>query len=72
MTVRTLQPRPAPDAQPGLSAGARQVVANPEQYADRPLLRRLAWAALMGGRGRRVDQQRLSRMPVEIRGGRDA
>ena len=61
--------RPAPSAQPRLSDGARQVVANPEQYADRPLLRRLAWAALMGGRGKRIDQRRLARMPVEIKGG---
>jgi hypothetical protein len=52
----------------GLAAGtadARRVVANPEQYADRPILRRLAWMALMADRGQRVDQNRLAQMPVE-------
>ena len=46
-------------------ADARQVVANPELYADRPLLRRLAWATLMADRRRVVDQSRLAGMPVE-------
>ena len=46
-------------------ADARQVVANPELYADRPLLRRLAWAALMAARGRAISQTRLAAMPVE-------
>lgn len=57
-----------PAAQPTTQfcADARQVVANPEQYADRPLLRRLAWMTLMTERGRIVDQDRLSRMPVEV------
>lgn len=45
---------------------ARQVVANPEQYHDRPLLRRLAWMTLMTERGKVVDQDRLARMPVEV------
>lgn len=48
-----------------LHVDARQVVANPEQYRTRPLLRRLAWAALMQQRGHRVDQARLAEMPVE-------
>jgi len=47
------------------TADARQVVANPEQYVNRPLLRRMAWAILMSERGHSVDQARLSRMPVE-------
>ncbi|WP_298938116.1 hypothetical protein [uncultured Ruegeria sp.] len=47
-------------------ADPRQVVANPEQYADHPLLRRLAWMTLMTERGNVVDQDRLARMPVEV------
>jgi len=47
-------------------ADARQVVANPELYANRPLLRRLAWATLMAGRGCVVDQTRLAAMPLEV------
>lgn len=56
-----------PAAQPSsqFCADARQVVANPEQYADRPLLRRFAWMTLMTERGNCVDQDRLARMPVE-------
>lgn len=54
-----------PLAVPRISADARRVVANPEQYADRPILRRLAWMALMADRGQRVDQNRLAQMPVE-------
>jgi len=50
---------------PVFCANARQVVANPEQYAHRPLLRRLAWAVLMNQRGRIVDQTILAGMPVE-------
>jgi len=51
---------------PHFCADARQVVENPEQYADRPLLRRLAWMTLMTERGNVVDQDRLARMPVEF------
>ncbi|MEM7734041.1 MAG: hypothetical protein AAF280_14835 [Pseudomonadota bacterium] len=54
----------APSAQ--LVSNARQVVANPEQYYDRPLLRRMAWMTLMSARGRAVDQLRLAQMPVEV------
>ena len=50
---------------PRLIADARQVVANPELYADRPLLRRLAWAALMAERRRVVDQNCLAAMPLD-------
>lgn len=50
----------------GLIADARAVVANPEQYHDRPLLRRLAWMTLMTARGLTVDQNRLAQMPVEM------
>ncbi len=55
-----------PAAQPTeqFCADARRVVANPEQYADRPLLRRLAWMTLMTARGNVVDQGRLSRIQV--------
>lgn len=49
-----------------LCADARQVVANPEQYAHRPLLRRLAWMTLMTERGHMIDQGRLAQMPVEV------
>ncbi len=57
------RPRPEPTRQ--FCADARQVVANPEQYADRPLLRRLAWMTLMSARGKVVDQTRLAQKPVE-------
>ncbi|MFB9149559.1 hypothetical protein [Roseovarius ramblicola] len=49
-----------------LESDARRVVANPEQFAHRPLLRRLAWVALMTQRGNAVDQTRLAQMPVEV------
>lgn len=49
-----------------LCADARQVVENPEQYAHRPLLRRLAWMTLMNERGYMIDQQRLAQMPIEV------
>lgn len=51
---------------PSFNADARRVAANPERYADRPLLRRLAWVALMAARGRKVDQSQLARMPVQV------
>ncbi len=56
---------PAARPTPRLMADARQVVANPELYADRPLLRRLAWAVLMTGRRRVVDQDCLAAMPID-------
>lgn len=56
---------PAAKPTPRLIADARQVVANPELYADRPLLRRLAWAVLMTGRRRMLDQNCLAAMPVD-------
>lgn len=61
-------PPKIPTATPtsGLIANARTVVANPEQYHDRPLLRRLAWMTLMTARGCTVDQNRLAQMPVEM------
>ncbi|MCP4192203.1 MAG: hypothetical protein GY768_16450, partial [Planctomycetaceae bacterium] len=61
-------PPKLPPAEPSwqFCADARQVVANPEQYADRPLLRRLAWMTLMTARGNVVDQDRLARMPVGV------
>lgn len=57
-------PTAGPSAQ--LCADARQVVANPEQYAHRPLLRRMAWMTLMTERGHMIDQRRLAQMPVEV------
>lgn len=57
--------RPVTDGYPDTSIDPRQVVANPEQYHDRPLLRRFAWAALMKDRGQTVDQTRLAQMPIE-------
>mgnify|MGYP000730449100 CR=1 FL=1 len=57
-------PAAAPSAQ--ACADARKVVANPEQYAHRPLLRRLAWMTLMSARGHNIDQRRLAEMPVEV------
>ncbi len=56
---------PAARPTPRFLADARQVVANPELYADRPLLRRLAWAALMAERRNMVDQDCLAAMPVD-------
>ena len=51
--MKHFTPPKLPAAQPSAQfiADAKQVVANPEQYADRPLLRRLAWSVLMQGRG---------------------
>ena len=49
-----------------LIADARAVVTNPEQYHDRPFLRRVAWVTLMAERGLTVDQNRLAQMPVEM------
>ncbi|KPU84205.1 hypothetical protein JI58_04260 [Marinosulfonomonas sp. PRT-SC04] len=46
-------------------ADAKAVVANPDRYHDRPLLRRLAWMTLMTARGCEVHQNRLAQMPVE-------
>lgn len=54
----------APTTQANL-AHARQVVGNPEQYAHRPMLRRMAWMILMDDRGCAVDQGKLAQMPVE-------
>jgi hypothetical protein len=58
----------SPTASPGakLCADARQVVANPEQHAHRPLLRRLAWMTLTIECGNMVDQRRLAEMSVEV------
>ena len=56
---------PAARSTPRLLADARQVVANPELYADRPLLRRLAWAMLMAGRKGAIDQDCLAAWPVD-------
>lgn len=41
---------------------ARKIAANPEQFMDRPLLRRLAWSTLMTARGHRVNQTRLAQL----------
>lgn len=49
---------------PMFSANARQIVANPEQYADRPTLRALAWSVLLSERGGRIDAQRLASLPA--------
>lgn len=57
---------PRVDAHRALDPDALRVVANPEQYAHRPLLRRLAWIVLMTGRGNVVDQARLAATPVEV------
>lgn len=58
-----------PPAQPTpqFLADAHVVVANPEQYANRPLLRRLAWSVLMSSRGASLSQLTLSKMPIEQR-----
>lgn len=58
-------PTPPARPTPQLVADAHMVVANPEQYADRPLLRRLAWSVLMSSRGARLSQLVLAEMPVE-------
>jgi hypothetical protein len=60
-------PPKIPAAQPSAQfcADARQIVANPEQYANRPLLRRMAWATLMAERGLRFDPDHIAQMPVE-------
>lgn len=38
---------------------ALSVITNPSRFADRPALRRLAWAALKAARGQGVHQHRL-------------
>lgn len=50
MTTRT--PRPA-------HVVAREIVTDPDRFADQPAILGLAWAALMAARGRRVDLDRL-------------
>ena len=50
-------------------ANALAVVTNPGLFADKPFLRLGAWHALMGERGKRVNQFRLTRMQrAEARG----
>lgn len=67
--MQNLFPPRIPDAQPTpqFCADARQVVTNPEQYAGRPLLRRLAWVALLAERGQSANQLQLSRLSAEGR-----
>lgn len=55
---RPVPARPAPQ----FCANARQVVTDPARYRDRPIIRRLAWIALMAERGNAVDQLRLAQM----------
>lgn len=63
---QTVTPRlPAAEPTPVFVANAREVVANPEQYADRPILRRLAWMTLMANAGRRLSAEQLAAAPVE-------
>lgn len=64
--MKHFTPPKIPAARPtvGLVADARKVVANPEQYADRPFLRRLAWMTLMSHRGLIVDQNRLAQIRI--------
>lgn len=45
-----------------IAADAKEVVNDPARYADEPKKRLLAWAILMGQRGKRVSQARLSEM----------
>lgn len=47
---------------PRMDTHALQVVCRPELCAQRPLLRRLAWIALMTARGKSVNQTRLAAM----------
>lgn len=56
-----------PQAKPSgqMISNARAVAANPEQYHDRPILRRLAWMTLMAARGHSVNQRRLALLPAE-------
>lgn len=58
-------PMPTAEPTPQFLADAHVVVANPEQYAHRPLLRRLAWSVLMSARGSRLSQLDLAKMPAE-------
>ncbi|WP_341204810.1 hypothetical protein [uncultured Sulfitobacter sp.] len=56
-----------PQAKPSdqFLSDARMIAANPEQYHDRPILRRLAWMTLMAARGHSVNQRRLALLPAE-------
>jgi hypothetical protein len=56
---------PAAEPTPNFLSDARMVAANPEQYANRPLLRALAWNILMGT-SRSLTQSALAQMPVEF------
>lgn len=46
---------------------ARTIIRNPVYYHDRPILRRLAWSALMRERGQKVNHARLSKMFAEMK-----
>jgi len=48
-------------------AHALAVVTDPARYADKPFLRLGAWHALMGERGQRVNQLRLTQMQRSAR-----
>ena len=57
-------PAARPSAQ--FCADARRIVSNPSEYANRPSLRRLAWATLMAARGYQVDTAQLAQMRIEV------
>lgn len=45
-----------------IALDARQVVTEPERFASHPGQRMLAWAVLMGERGKSVNQSRIRKM----------
>ena len=57
-------PAAIPSAQ--FCADARRIASNPSEYANRPSLRRLAWATLMAARGCQVDTAQLASMRIEV------
>ncbi|MGB0661302.1 MAG: hypothetical protein ACPGNV_14150 [Mangrovicoccus sp.] len=50
-----------------IAADAKEVVNNPERFADQSSQRLFAWAVLMGQRGQRVDQMRIRQMQAPSR-----
>ena len=60
--------KPIAEAQPGqILVDARHVVTNPQIYSERPLLRRLAWAALKAERRQRIIQRHIADRPSSLR-----
>ncbi len=62
------QPPRIPQAQPSAQflSDAREVLANPEKYSERPLLRRLAWLTLKTANGMVCRQRHMVELRTEV------